>query len=366
MPQLGHGLVGLAIGAATAGDPRTRATRNGWLGAAVLLAYLPDLVEWAVRQVGVRLPHSALASAPVVALYCLATVVVLRYLMREKSRVVLVAAVVAIASHSLLDLLDGGIPLAWPFSHENFGTHWKLSLNFGTASERLGYEGLRFLPVVAIGLAVSIIRFSRVSGRSLAAISLAGTACLGGAIGIVAVSVSAVAALVAAAILLCRVRVRRAHCLNFVPLIPVLLVASVELYAWNEVRLGLACERADELPEALEHYGRARRVRPMATETRAIYRTALVQRRLNDDASAYQALTQGLKDEPTSILLTFGLARLYLDASDPNIRRPREALRLVDELFPHTTGTYLGEQTEELRERARETVAQLDGSGPGQ
>ena len=365
MPQLGHGFVGLAIGAATAGDPGSSTTRNRWLGLAVLLACLPDLLEWLARHAAVRLPHSALASVPMLVLCSLAALLVVRYLLREKSRVALAAVVVALASHTLLDMLDGGIPLAWPFSNEIIGPHWKLSLTYGSAGERLRYESLRFLPVLAIGLAVGIIRFSRVSGRSAAALSLAGTACLGGAIGIAVVSASAVAALVAATILLCRVRLRRAHLYNLVPLVPLILVGSVEVYAWQQARAGLACERRGEPLRALAHYERVRDLKPTGTEVFAIYRTAVVLQGLGKEEGAYEVLAAGLENDPRSAWLNFGLAELYLDSSDARYQKPREALQMAEALVPATEHAYLHDQVLSLRERARQVVDRLDAASSG-
>lgn len=115
MPQIGHALVGLGLGAAATQAPRSKWVRRAWLGIVLLAALLPDVVEWYYLVLGGPLvPHSAFASVFLTILSILICSAILRFAFGETSIVAHLLVGGAILSHSLLDLIDGGIPLLWP------------------------------------------------------------------------------------------------------------------------------------------------------------------------------------------------------------------------------------------------------------
>jgi hypothetical protein len=354
VPHVGHGLVGLAVGAATADDPRSPAMQRAWFGTAVLLAYLPDVVEWLLKLMGRPIQRSVPASLSACAVSCAVVFALLRWLCREKSRIVLLAALLAVVSHTVLDALSGGIPLAWPFSRRDFGPHW-LCGDEGMET-RLYHECRIFLPVLAAGLAVGILRYSRrTAAEYLAVIFAMATigACVAGQLFVAGLIVCGLGGM---ALWCARRRLRLAHAWNLVPLAPVLLLAGVHVYAWDQMRRGRAWDEQGEPARALAHYEAVRALSPVDLDQIALYRTAECYHQLGDDHRARELYERGVQDAQQWPYFKLALAELYLDSGDADLRHPDLALRLADELAAEWRDGPYHEAAVRLRERARKAL----------
>ncbi len=317
MPQIGHGLVGLGAGAAAVGVPRSTALNACWFGALVLLAYVPDVAEWLAGLLGWFGPHSALAGVPALLVTGVLVVILLRFGFREKRLVVFIVAVSVLASHTLLDALDGGIPLLWPFGRGLIGARW-LPITGDTAAQRLRAECLVFLPLAGLGIAIGILRMRHARGRKP-----------------------------------WRAAFQARALANLIPLMPVIMLGAVQVHAAEQARRGAACERQGQLTEAIAHYRAAARFRPLGLEIQAIYRIALCQRRTGAFGLAYVTLTDALRRDPQNLLLNVGLADLYLTAVGTEYHRPADARRLAEYIIARSERESSRTLGEKLLERAR-------------
>lgn len=361
MPLFGHGLVGLGLAAASLRDPRSVALRDCWIGLTVLLAYLPDVSEWLAALAGVRLLHSAPASIPMSLLSVLVVLGLLRFGFRERSRVALAVAACAVASHLLLDAADGGIPLWWPIDDRLGGSDW-LGLGGFSPQRRVWEESRLFLPILAIGVAIGIIRngghwliAGLAGGLGLCAVTLAALDQIAG----VAVCLVLLGLLVAALVRELRWR----WVLNLVPAAPVLALAAVQLYAWHEMRLGLAAHTEGRFMAAIEHYAAAGRFRPVDMEAAALYRSAACYQALGDYERAHTMYERGRAEFPGHLCFLDGLADLFVSARGTRFWNPAEAEWLAQFVIEQTTDPAYRAYVERILQRARE--AQRTGAGQG-
>lgn len=365
MPIVGHGLVGLGIGAAGSADPRSPVLRRTWLGTIVLLAFLPDLLEWAGKLAGGSLPHSVFESFVVCGLIWLSVMFLFRRVFRETNRLALLAATAAIWSHPLLDLVAGGVPLWWPFSSRLVGGDW-LGWNEPSRADRLIHETMVFLPVAAGGLTVAIWRTQRHRRSTWAAILLLVAAIDGMLLGSEIVTLLGCAGLLTVAWWIRPFRPGPTLLAQVLPCFPVVLLGAVELYAWDQMRQGVALETGGDPAAALPYYQRTRRFMPVDLESAALFRTGICHMRLGREATAYRTFRRGLEREPDSPRFRYGLAILFLGAKDPYWYRPDEAIRLAEELVEHADSVaYVHRVARPLLERARQAARDRPNAAAG-
>jgi hypothetical protein len=360
MPQFGHGLVGLGLGAATIADPRTPALRDCWIGLTVLLAYLPDVLEWLAALAGLRLPHSAPASIPIGLLSILAVLGLLRFRFREPGRAALVVAACAVASHSLLDAVNGGIPLWWPIHGRPSGSDW-LGLRELSPQRRTWEESRLFLPVLAVGVAVGIIR----GGKHPLIAALAAGLGMWAVIFAILDQLAGVAVCLVLEGLLTAALVRELRwrwLLNLVPAVPVLALGAVQLYAWREMREGLAAHIEGRFTAAITHSEAAGRFRPVDMEAAALYRAATCYQALGDYERAHALYERGRAEFPGHLWFLDGLAELYVSARETRFWKPAEAERLALFVIERTADPAYRAYVERILQRARA----LQRSGVGE
>ena len=370
LPILGHLFVGAGIGTASGADPRSRLLRRTWLGIAVLLAYLPDLMEWIGRLAGWRFPHAAPASIGVTLLNCGLFLALMRWVFRETNRVVLFAGAVAIWSHPLLDLVDGGIPLLWPLSSTNVGPDW---LGWGERSRAVAAlrECVLFSPVLGAGLVIALWR-SRPHRYVTWSAAILFILTVDGSLLTVAIPESRVACVASASVgltglLLLTVLVRRPRVrpvqvvLALAPCLPIMMLGGVELYAWGQMRRGLDLEWQGDSAAAAAYYVRVRRLMPVDLQAAALCRLGHCYRRMGREEAAYQAYIEGIDENPNSLDFLRGLAHLHMVAKQPELHQPREALRLAEEVVRRArTPEYRDQVAVPLLRRAREAVRRFD------
>lgn len=329
MPQLGHGLVGLGVAAATYPHVRSGGLRSAWFGLGVTLAYLPDLVEWGLRWMDLRPVHSAPASLLALALSCAVAVGALRVVFRESSPVALAGACAAIGSHTLLDALDGGVPLLWPWSSASIGADLLAALGDAPGG-RLGLELLVFAPLTLLGALCGAIGW-RSPGASRAA--------------------------------------RRGplrHGWQLVALSPVLILGAFQVMAWREMKLGYACHNRGEYEAAIPHYQRAADLRPVDWEGAARFRVDYCLFRAGHEREALSRFLAALQADPRSFAYNSGLAELYLLARDATLRRPADGRALLDRLERLASNEEERTYARLLRERVDQTLAaEAGGRGSG-
>ena len=335
MPQLGHALIGLGIGAATDRDVRSTWLRDAWPGLCVVLAYGPDLLEWGLLWTPISVVHSVTASLLVtLAIAVLLTILVL-WVARESWWLAGVA-VAAWVSHVLADTLAGGVPLRWPFSHETIGSDY-LELDVGSAVERLAAEVRWLLIATTAGLALSAWRAShawRARGLALAATA---AAMVGAAANWIPLVLAA--PLIALVGLALAGRWPRPRWLvrNALALVPIWLMGGGLIYGWCYTRSAERLYRAGDYRAALVDYAEAARFRPVDGSARSMYMSALCYRRLGDLAAAHALYQSCLERFPECITAMYGLGLLYLNSTDPEYRRPAEAAVLFERVLAGTS-----------------------------
>jgi hypothetical protein len=355
MPHIGHLLTGAAIGAATAGEPRSRVLRNTWIGGAILLAAAPDVAEWLARLAGATFPHNALASIPIVTAASIVLFVGLRLGLRER-RLLVFAAISALASHTLLDTLDGGIPLWWPFSRKEIGPDW-LGLGIERGAARLIREWLIFAPLAAAGLAVHTCRKQQ-SPKSrtallLAVIATLAAATLGGVI-------PAVFSAVVVSLLIAAGRPHRpalAHLANALPLLPIVVFGIVEWDSKRHVVMANAAWGRQDYALAMQEFESAMRWGAIDTGIDPLYYIGTCKAALGDEQGAFDYFNWAIArwgDEP---LLQYGLGKLLISARQPDLRRPQEALRLANAALRSAPTPQFAQWAGQLRETAAQQVA---------
>jgi hypothetical protein len=313
VPHLGHALVGLGIGVATSGVPRTRAVRSTWLGACVLLACLPDVLEWGLRWLRWPLPHNAPASLLVLGILSLALVVGCR-LMGERRWGVAGAAVACLASHSLLDTVDGGIPLWWPWSDADVGPDWLRTEAGGGALGALAWEAALFFPVVLLGACARAVRRPPRHPRPL-------------------------------------------WLLNAVPLLPLALLAGAEGYAHHHMRVGRELDLRGEHERALERFLAVQQVHPLDLEEDAHSWIAMSLQKLGQERAAYELYQDYLARDPNALPMRYGLAYLHLHARDPELLRLQHGLRMMEQVHADAPPGAYREMVRSLLELERGRLA---------
>lgn len=321
--------------------------RNAWLGIAVLLAYLPDILEMSVAVVGLAVPRSALASLPAAVVEAALVVALLRWAVRETSPIALAAAAAAVVSHAVLDLIAGGIPLGWPFSSHVVGPDW-VRVDQLPPLARLPRELMIVGPVLAAGLAVYAVRCAGLRSSAVAAALLAAATAATSVVTRAAASTTVIAATVCALLLaeLALValttawRPRLAALWNGVVLAPILLVGGVTIYAWYEVDVGDTYWERHEYAEALVHYNRGRAAPLLGGQAHLrVYRRADCLRHLGHFGEAYELFEAGSRRFPDCLWFQCGIIDLLLSADNPQWHRPAEALALARSTAPRATGT---------------------------
>lgn len=310
MPHVGHPLTGLAIGMATlpaVGEPRVRRV---WLGACVLAACLPDLVAWKLRLAGLALPHNALSAPLPVAAASVLIVAWLRFGFGERRGAALLALPLATASHGLLDAINGGVPMLWPFSAVVLGADW-LGLDAIEGWRRLAVEIALFAPLVAAAWLIG----RRPRGAASA----------------------------------------WRHPAQLVPLVPVAAFAVAQLLGRWEYQQGIDRLGGNEPEAAMAHFRAALRWQPLAHVDESLYYLADCHLRLGNDATAAAIYIRAAQADPRNPIMRFGLARVYLYAADPAYHRPDEGLRLMEQVHAESEPGPYREMVATVLARVRES-----------
>lgn len=355
MPQLGHALIGLGVGAATERDVRSPGLRDAWPGLCVVLAYGPDLVEWVLVWTPLPVIHGATASLLALAAATIGIVLAIRVLGRESWWLAAVAGAVWV-SHGLADALAGGVPLFWPWSHETLGRDY-LELDVGTWSERVLAEVRWLSAPLTAGLLIAAWRrgaTGRIRGLALLA---AGLGVVGVAAGWWAAAVAgSLLAAVAAALACGRPRWGWTW-KNAVVLAPIWLMAAGLAYGWHFGREADRRYRAGDFRGALASYVEAARFRPVDGTARSMYMAALCHRRLGELATSHELYLACLARFPECITAMYGLGLLYLNSSDPEYRRPADAAALFERVRAGTASAKQRDYLERLILEARAAAA---------
>ena len=119
-----------------------------------------------------------------------------------------------------------------------------------------------------------------------------------------------------------------------VPLVPVLLLASAELYAEQQMRLGREYYRERDYARAQEHFVCCARFQPVGLSNAAHHMIAVCYMRMGQEETAYRLFREGLDQDPGSFGALRGLADLYMTAKDERFRKPYEAVRMAERLVP--------------------------------
>lgn len=326
MPQIGHGLLAVGLYAATAHRPAAPVLRSAWPGVLLLGAYLPDVVEWLFKVAGGHVAHSGLASVPVLACY-LAAAALWLWSLRERDPVVICTLLAAIASHTVLDALSGGIPLWWPIWDRRVGGTllevWDFPL-----SHKLLLETTRYAPVALLGVALAIARRGG-PGRGAAALALlaaSGVAWWQSS----AVSMAVIAAaMVAIAASCCRPWVEHGWGRGVVFASPVLLLAVAHVCAWLAVDRGNELFTRGEYAAAKSWYEAVVPLRIIGLAGVGELRAGQCELKLGDEAAALVQFERSLREQPRSPDTLRALVELHLSAADGHIRDLREAERLA-------------------------------------
>lgn len=365
MPQFAHGFAGLGIAAATIHAPRSAALRAGWPGTLLLLAYLPDLLDWALHLARTGVPHGAMCSLPMTTLLCAATLLLLAGVLRERSVQVIAAALAALVSHLLLDLYSGGIPLWWPFSAEFSGADL-FDLEDLPFRERVPVELTVSAPLLAFGLGAGIVR-----RQGPPVFMLATGAALGASICAVLgrhawLSATAVACLALFWLLAAQPGGRAFSLWNLAPAAPVLLLAGVQVHGWARVQLGLFAQARGDHAAAIAHYRSAAFLRPMGLDGVELYRVGRTYIEMGREEQAYRLFMQGLAEYPDRVLFLDALVHLHLSPHDPQYYDPPEALRLARIVHDRATKPYYRRYAADLVKMAEAEVRKsaLRGAPP--
>lgn len=310
MPQLGHALVGMGIGAASAEDVRPPIDRVTWIAACTTLSFGPDLVEWMLGVLGRPVPHAAPSSVAATTVGAIALVVVFRGLLRQRWRVTLVGAGLYV-SHSVLDFFAGGTPIWWPWSMRVVGPDW-MGVDSSGLLARFTRELAIFGPVLGLGaIAGAIRRRRRRPCEPLAAR---------------------------------RPRVQRSRLRAaigvLVAVLPLAVVATAQIHAWFELARGDVLRGAGDVRAACEHYRAARLLRPVDAAA-SYYNEASCLRRLGDDMLAEALYCECLEEYPDSLTCKFGLGLLYGSTMAPGLRDRARAIALLDEVAERSPSSAL-------------------------
>lgn len=355
MPQFAHGLVaiGAAVGAADA--PRSPALCRCWPGTLLLLAYLPDVLDWLLHLAQAGVPHSAMCSIPATTALSALCMAVLAFVFAERRAIVYVVALAVLWSHLVLDLTSGGIPLWWPLSSEFVGSD-PFGVNDLSFRPRVPYEFALYGPLATAGALVAI---ARRPGRPLPMLLT------GGAFGLSvcgALSGSFVLAAVSAiGLALLWLQSRKwtftlPSAWNLVPAAPVLLLAAVQIHGWSSVELGLRAERRGDPEAAIAHYRRAVFLRPLGLDGIELYRVGRVYIRMGRHDEAAALFEEGLRRDSDRLLFLDAKVHLHLSADDPRYYNPREALRLARIVHERATKAYYKRYASDLVEMAERAV----------
>lgn len=351
MPHLGHAIIGLGIGAATVSETRRPAVQAAWLGSCVLLAFLPDLVEWLAVLAGLRLPRSAPA-ALILVIPCVALVSAVLWLgFRERRWPLHAAAAAAVLSHTLLDALDGGIPLLWPWVSRDLGWGDAFGLGALRGGARIHAELVTFMPLMALGVLIRALRIGREGDRLVALLGLA--ASFSAAVFTLGLLVIFSWTVIAAAVWRLRPRVwSRAYAANLALVVPVLLLGVVQVHSRWHLLEGERLRGAERYGEAIEHYQAARRFGALDSVTDPLYYESLCLNELDRGRDALVLLETYLRSDPRNELMRYGLAHLRVTARDAAVRNVEQGLRLARELAADGESEHLRGHAERLLERA--------------
>lgn len=339
MPHLGHALVGAGIGAASADQPHSTLLRRTWIGGLTLVACLPDLLEWMGRWVSVTVPHNAPASPAVLLVLSALVVILLRYVFGQSGALVPAAALAALWSHALLDALDGGIPLLWPWRADDIGADL-LGLEHQQGPWRLVREGAIFLPLTGLGMLVLFLKTRAPAHGRAGGVSHADPGAHG------------------------RHRDWR-HPAQLLPLLPLAAFAAAEVYSHDQMRRGHQCRAQGAHAAALMHFRQARLLRPLDGDADALYWVAMSHRELGQEQEAYEIYREFLARHPRDLPMRYGLAHLLLHAREERFRRPDQGLRMLEEVYRDAPpGWYRDAIVAPALNAAREHVESLNSQKP--
>jgi tetratricopeptide (TPR) repeat protein len=141
-----------------------------------------------------------------------------------------------------------------------------------------------------------------------------------------------------------------------VALAPVLVLAGVQLYAAEQMHLGLEYHLRGDYARALPHYERAARCRPLGAEA-AQCRVAICLTRLGREAEAQAIFLSGVERCPDDFGFLDGLADLYLTARDERFRRPRAAVGLAERMVALAREPAFRQYAQRVLEQARRQAA---------
>jgi hypothetical protein len=362
LPQFAHGFAGLGLAAATIRAARTPALAKCWPGVLLLLAYLPDVLDWTLHLAKTGVPHGAMCSLPMTALLSAATLLLLVGVLRERNVEVSIAALAALGSHLLLDLYSGGIPLWWPFSAAFSGAD-PFELEDLTFRERVPVELAVAAPLLAFGLGAAIVRRP---GRPL--LMLTTGAALGASICAVLgrhawLAATAVACLALLWLLAARPGRRELSFWNLAPAAPVLLLAGVQVHGWARVQLGLRSDARGDHAAAIAHYRWASLLRPMGLDGVELYRVGRTYIEMGREDEAHRLFMQGLAEYPDRLLFLDALVHLHLSPHDPRYYDPLEALRLARIVHERATKAYYRQYAADLVKMAEAEVRKAASRG---
>lgn len=334
MPMVGHALVGLGVAAATQPIVRVPRLAGVWLGLGLLLAYWPDVFEWLLNLAGLPMRHSTFASLPVLAVTSIPLLLLIRYVARERRWWVGVAAVGILATHTLLDTLDGGIPLWWPLSADSVGPNWVK----GTGdTPPLARELILFGPLLATGVLLGTIARRRDWGPvALAILTL--LAALSAALAASVLFMGLVLLAAAFAAVLAGLGPRRPMNGLWTALltVPVVVTAAVHLFAHAELKLGAQAYARGDWAAAVEHFGLAGRFRPLGVDAAAIYAEGLSYMRMQQPDRALAVFDAGRRRYPGHDDFLIGPARVYMTALDSRYYQPDTARALLEQVRDRT------------------------------
>jgi hypothetical protein len=324
------------MAAATASDPRAPALRKSWFGTLLLLAYLPDVSEWALKIAGVRMQHSVPASLLIMTGCCGLTVLLFR-LMGEQRRWVWLLGATAVASHTLLDTISSGVPLFWPFSSQVMQWPW-LEFEGWPLVARLIREALISAPLLGLGVAIGFWRARPSLVAQLAVGGLLGAVLIASMCGLIVgpdvacmIVAYALVAVMGLAALWRNVLWRMLAPLGqLAAALPVLALGASQVWFWCEFHTAAQYQYNDKFAEAIAHYRIAERLPVLGYDGTPRARIALCYFGLGDEERAWQMLKDLEQKYPGQLEVLDGLAEIYLSAATPRFQRPDIALKLIE------------------------------------
>lgn len=311
LPESLHLLVGLLAGVVSLAAVRSEWLRRVWVGLMAAAACLPDLLEWAIGFSGMRLPHSACASGPVLLSATLAAVVSL-YLTRLVRWPAIAMLIAALWSHALIDAFDRPQPSLWPLS-----------------AALIDWRG--------VGLTMTAALFALAAASGVAwRFATMDFEDYGGLM----------------------------HPAQVIGFAPIGLLAAIQVHGQHHLGAGVASLQAHRADIALEHFARASWGRPLGISANCRYYEARARMALGEFEEGGRILQDIVAEDPRNPQARSGLVLLLRNPESGALYDPHRALAIANELCAEHNGELFDEWIATVRDETRTLVGRRNAAAP--